>query len=114
MVRLIRLARLVMPLLLLALGLGSAASAQAAMFKCVDRNGKTVYSDSPCDGNANAAPWKPKREITVMGRDSFVGRKSSDPPTDKRPSWLKPLDPIGDCKAKGGKFDPEMRACMIP
>jgi hypothetical protein len=32
---------------------------------------------------------------------------------DNRPAWLKPIDPVGDCKAKGGTVDKELRACIV-
>jgi hypothetical protein len=32
---------------------------------------------------------------------------------DNRPVWLKPIDPVGDCKAKGGTVDKELRACIV-
>ena len=87
-------------------------SAKAAMYKCVAADGKTVYADHPCDGNANAKAWQPKQPLNVVKSETLTGTKAQ--PADKRPAWLKPLDPVGDCKRKGGKIDPELRACMLP
>jgi Domain of unknown function (DUF4124) len=88
-------------------------SARAEMYKCNDAGGKTVYADKPCNGNPNAKPWKPKAPLNVVSSESLTGTKKSES-AEKRPSWLKPIDPIGDCKRKGGKIDPELRACIVP
>lgn len=87
-------------------------AAHATMYKCVDGAGRTVYSDQPCNNNPSASQWKPKQPLNVVSSESLTGRKAE--PADKRPAWLKPIDPVGDCKKKGGKIDPELRACMLP
>lgn len=87
-------------------------TAQAAMFKCTDASGKVVYADKPCGGDPKATAWQPKAPLNVVSSESLTGKKPQA--KDNRPSWLKPLDPVGDCKKKGGKIDPELRACMLP
>lgn len=82
------------------------------MYKCTDASGKIAYADKPCAGNPKAAPWKPKEPLNVVSSESLTGRKAEA--KDNRPGWLKPIDPVGDCKKKGGKIDPELRACIIP
>jgi hypothetical protein len=86
---------------------------KAEMYKCSDSSGKTVYTDQPCNGNPNAKPWKPKQPLNVVSSESLTGARKTEA-ADKRPGWLKPIDPVGDCKRKGGKIDPEFRACMLP
>lgn len=88
-------------------------AAKAQMYKCTDASGKTAYADKPCSGNPNAKPWVPKQPLNVVSSESLTGARKTEP-ADKRASWLKPIDPIGDCKRKGGKIDPEFRACMLP
>jgi Domain of unknown function (DUF4124) len=78
---------------------------KAEMYKCSDSSGKTVYAD--------AKPWKPKGPLNVVSSESLTGARKTEA-ADKRPGWLKPIDPVGDCKRKGGKIDPEFRACMLP
>jgi hypothetical protein len=40
--------------------------------------------------------------------------KARSASTDGRPDWLKPIDPIGDCKRRGGVIDRDLRACRLP
>lgn len=90
------------------------APAHAAMYKCRGADGRTTYSDQPCAKGADT--WKPRASITVMPAASLTGRAAVGKAEtgDKRPEWLRPLDPIGDCKRKGGRIDRELRACIVP
>lgn len=89
-------------------------SAKAAMFKCTDGNGKTTYSDQPCAGDPNAKAWTPKQPLNVVRAETLTGRKDAPAAADKRPEWLRAPSPVGDCKKRGGKIDPELRACILP
>lgn len=86
--------------------------AGAAMYKCPGPGGRIEYTDHPCDGNPKTQPWRPKQPLNVVTSESLTGKKAA--PVDARPGWLKPIDPIGDCKRSGGTFDPEFRACKMP
>lgn len=90
-----------------------AGPTKAEMYKCANANGQTVYADKPCNGDPKAKPWVPKQPLNVVKSESLTGGQKKAA-ADSRPSWLKPIDPIGDCKRKGGKIDPELRACMLP
>lgn len=89
--------------------------ATAATFKCKNAAGKIEYTDQPCNNQPDAKPWTPKQPLNVMSRDAVSGQPSgTSAPPDKRPAWLKAPSPVGDCKAKGGTFDPEFKACRLP
>jgi Domain of unknown function (DUF4124) len=94
-----------------ALLLGLAAPAHAALFKC-QLAGKTVYQDAPCPGVKDSKPYTPKNPINTVSSESLTGQSKTAP--DHRPSWAKPMDPIADCKAKGGQVDRELKACIVP
>jgi Domain of unknown function (DUF4124) len=108
-------------------------TAKAAMYKCIDAGGRTIYTDHACNGDPKAKTWQPKQPLNVVKSETLTGVRSevatdqrpawlkpsgdaakSPASGDKRPSWLKPMDPIGDCKRKGGTIDPEFRACRLP
>ncbi|MEZ5653536.1 MAG: DUF4124 domain-containing protein [Burkholderiaceae bacterium] len=90
--------------------------AHATMYKCRGSDGRTTYGDEPCANGGGE--WKPRTNITVLPSSSLTGSKNANAgesaTTDARPQWLKPIDPIGDCKRRGGKIDKELRACMLP
>ncbi len=99
--------------LTLAAVLGTAAMpANAELYKCRTRDGRVEFTDQRCAGATSAEPFRPKRELTVIESRRFTGKPKEAAPG--RPAWLKPLDPVGDCKAKGGRIDPEFRACIVP
>ena len=90
------------------------APAHATMFKCRTPDGRITYSDQACPNGGGA--WKPRPNVTVLPSGSFTGgsKKAGSASADGRPGWLKPIDPIGDCKRRGGEIDREMRACRLP
>lgn len=90
----------------------TAMPAQAELYKCRTRDGRVEFTDQKCPGATSAEPFRPRRELTVIESERFTGKPRTAAPG--RPSWLKPLDPVGDCKAKGGRIDPELRACIVP
>lgn len=103
-----------------ALAIGALAAAllpldaAAAMFKCRAPGGGVEYSDKPCNGDPKAKPFVPK-PLNTVSSESLTGRKAEPPPEkDVRPEWLRPLNPIEDCRKKGGEFDKEFRACKMP
>jgi hypothetical protein len=101
----------------LALALTATAfTAQAATYKCTRAGGKVEYTDQPCSADGGDKPWSPKQPLNVMSSQAMQGKGGEASPSapDKRPAWLKPISPVGDCKAKGGTFDPEFRACKLP
>lgn len=81
------------------------------MYKCAGPNGRISYADRPCPPGAGK-PMRSRGSFTVIESGNLTGTRSR--PGDTRPGWLKPIDPIGDCKRKGGRIDPELRACIIP
>lgn len=88
--------------------------ASATMYKCPGPGGRIEYSDKPCGGDPKAKPFVPK-PLNTVSSESLTGRKAEPPPEkDARPDWLKPLNPIEDCRKKGGEFDKEFRACKMP
>jgi hypothetical protein len=84
---------------------------EAATYKC-QVSGKTVYQDKECPGVKDSKPYTPKNPINTISSEAMTGQPKKE--VDNRPAWLKPIDPIGDCKAKGGTIDKELRACLIP
>jgi hypothetical protein len=100
-----------------AIALGFAAvfcapkSVEAALYKC-QVAGKTVYQDKECPGLKDSKPYTPKNPINTISSEAITGQPKKE--VDNRPAWLKPIDPIGDCKAKGGTVDKELRACIVP
>ena len=105
--------------------LSAASTSYAQIYKCT-KDGKVEYANSPCDKEAK--PVQLKGNVTVLGKEAFVGKKDepakadgkADGKTDNKADGkgtilgIKPLDPIGDCTKKGGKIDKELRACIIP
>jgi hypothetical protein len=95
--------------------------ATAAPHKCVGAGGKVEYIDGPCKVGATEKPIKAK-PVTVMRSEDVSGKpkdaQEKEQANDHRPKWLKEanqsLDPIAQCKAKGGTIDKELRACMLP
>ncbi len=87
-------------------------AAHAALYKCTGADGRTEYTDAPCRNDPKATPWRPRQPLNVVPSESLTGQPKG--PADVRPAWLKPPDPIGDCKRRGGTFDPEFRACRLP
>ena len=99
------------------IGLGSCliafTDARAEVFKCLDANGRTHYSDRPCPPGRERAYQPPP--LTTMESDKLTGGRRADAPEKGLRKWLpKPLDPIADCRARGGEIDKEMRACRLP
>jgi hypothetical protein len=84
---------------------------EAAMYKC-QMGGKTVYQDKECPGVKDSKPYTPRNPISTMSSEAMTGQPKKQ--VDNRPAWLKPIDPIGDCKARGGTLDKELRACQLP
>ena len=97
------------------LALSWLAPVHADMYKCRGADGRTTYGDAPCP--SGGAAWKPRANVTVVPSSSLTGRRAG---ADKSESLdgssqsLKPIDPIGDCKRRGGRIDRELRACMVP
>ena len=97
--------------------IGFASASHAQIYKCT-KDGKVEYANSPCDKEAK--PVRLKGNVTVLGKEAFVGKKDELTKTDSKADGkgtilgIKPLDPIGDCTKKGGKIDKELRACIIP
>jgi Domain of unknown function (DUF4124) len=92
-------------------------SAQADIYKCV-KDGKVEYANSPCEKDAKSVQLK--GNVTVLKKEAITGKTET---TKAEPAaatgiaglpGIKPPDPIGDCKKKGGTFDPEFRACKLP
>ncbi len=90
---------------------------QADIYKCV-KDGKVEYANSPCEKDAKSVQLK--GNVTVLKKEAITGKTES---TKSEPTAalgipglpaIKPPDPIGDCKKKGGTFDPEFRACKLP
>jgi Domain of unknown function (DUF4124) len=94
-------------LLPLALAL-TCAPVQAEIYKCT-KDGKVEYANVPCEKDAKPAALK--GNVTVVNKSAFVGKEGKDPKASVLP---KPLDPVGDCKRKGGEIDPEFKACRLP
>jgi len=89
--------------------------AQATMYKCKSADGRTIYGDEPCTNGGGA--WTPRNAITILPSSALTGNRAKSAASasnDGRPDWLKPIDPIGDCKRRGGQIDREMRACRLP
>ncbi len=84
---------------------------QADLYKCTI-SGRVVYQDQACPGQADAKPYQFKAPLNTVTSQSLTGKAKEKP--DNKPAWLKPLNPIEDCKAKGGTFNPEFRACQMP
>jgi Domain of unknown function (DUF4124) len=94
--------------------------ARADIYKCV-KDGKVEYANSPCEKDAKSVQLK--GNVTVLKKEAITGKAD---PTKTEPTSasgipslpslpnIKPPDPIGDCKKKGGTFDPEFRACKLP
>ena len=80
------------------------------MYKCQVK-GRTMFQDSVCPGVKDSQPYIPKAKLNTMSSEAITGKPKEAP--DSRPGWLKPMDPIADCKAKGGIVDKELRACML-
>ena len=101
------------PSVLLVTALVFAPNSQAQIYKCT-KDGRVEYANSPCDKEAK--PVQLKGNVTVLGKEAFVGKKDDAAKADGKGAILgiKPLDPIGDCTKKGGKVDKELRACIIP
>jgi hypothetical protein len=59
------------PLLILTLAFAISGAHAQTMFKCVDANGKTSYSDQPCSGKVVA-----KKEIDVRANLDVVEREA--------------------------------------
>jgi hypothetical protein len=90
--------------------------AHAEVYKCT-RGGRVEYSNSPC--SKDAKPHQLKGNVTVINSEALTGKakESKAEGAGKGPTsilGIKPLDPIGDCKRKGGEFDKEFRACRMP
>lgn len=97
----------------LASGLVAVTDAKAEVYKCQDANGRTQYSDRPCQAGREKA-YKPPQLTTIESDKLTGGRRPAEPESGIR-KWLpKPLDPIADCRARGGEIDKEMRACRLP
>jgi hypothetical protein len=84
---------------------------EAALYKC-QIGGKTVYQDKECPGIKDSKPYTPRNPISTMSSEAMTGQSKKQ--VDKHPAWLKPIDPMGDCKARGGTIDKELRACQLP
>jgi hypothetical protein len=95
----------------LLIGLAMPQMSQAALYKC-QIAGKTVYQDKECPGAKDSKPYTPRNPISTMSSEALTGQPKKE--VDNRPAWLKPIDPIGDCKARGGTIDKELRACIVP
>ena len=81
------------------------------MYKCQIK-GRIVFQDAVCPGEKDSQPYVPKAKINTMSSEAMTGKPKEA--VDARPGWLKPIDPIADCKAKGGTIDKELRACALP
>jgi hypothetical protein len=99
----------------------SASTVQAAPHKCVTAGGKVEYTDGPCKTGSTEKPIKAK-PVSVLKSEEVSGKPKDaaeiEKANDHRPKWLKEanqaLDPIAQCKAKGGTIDKEFRACRLP
>jgi Domain of unknown function (DUF4124) len=99
----------------------SASTVHAAPHKCVSAAGKVEYTDGPCKTGSTEKPIKAK-PVTVLKSEEVSGKPKDaaeiEKANDHRPKWLKEanqaLDPIAQCKAKGGTIDKEFRACRLP
>jgi Domain of unknown function (DUF4124) len=99
----------------------ASAPVQAAPHKCVGANGKVEYTDGPCKTGSTEKPIKAK-PVTVLKSEDVSGKPmdaaQKEKANDHRPKWLKEaneaLDPVAQCKAKGGTIDKEFRACKLP
>ena len=102
------------PKLLLGIAFLLAAAApgqsEAALYKC-QIAGKTVFQDKECPGVKDSKPYTPRNPINTMSSTAMTGQPKKE--VDNRPAWLKPIEPVGDCKAKGGTVDKELRACIV-
>lgn len=94
-------------------GLVTVNAVQAEVHKCQDANGKIQYSDQPCRP-AQARAYRPPPLTTIESTKLTGGRREAQEEKGIR-KWLpRPLDPIRDCRERGGEFDPEFRACRLP
>jgi hypothetical protein len=99
----------------------SLSVAHGAPHKCVGAGGKVEYTDGPCKVGSTEKPIKAK-PVTVLKGEEISGKPKDPAETEKandhRPKWLKEanqtLDPIAQCKAKGGTIDKEFKACRLP
>ena len=94
-------------------GLVAVTDARAEVYKCQDANGRTQYSDRRCPAG-RAMNYVPP-QLTPIESDKLTGGRRADAPPKGIRKWLpKPLDPVADCRARGGEIDKEMRACRLP
>lgn len=97
----------------LASGLVTVADARAEVYKCQVANGRIQYSDRPCEVGRSTTYAPPP--LTTIESDRLTGGHRKAVPEKGIGKWLpKPLDPIADCRARGGEIDKEFRACRLP
>jgi hypothetical protein len=93
---------------------GASADTQAAMYKCKSAADKWEYTDQPCPGDPKAQPWQAKQALNVLSREALTGQKTPIAGQVPSENIIKVPRPVTDCKAKGGTWDTEFRACKLP
>ncbi len=104
------LGALAVPGLVLGLAIGlSSPEASAKVYKCQDATGKIQYADRPCY-REQTQPYRPP-ELTMVEAARVTGGRKADAGRNRR---TRSLDPVGECRARGGEIDRELRTCRLP
>ncbi len=94
----------------LAASTGPGQADSRTVWRCTNKDGRTVFSDEPCPGAAQARPWKPKTAAAGIQRSA----QPAGNPAPARAADAARHDPFVECQRRGGNFDPASRICRLP
>jgi hypothetical protein len=102
---------LAVPGLALGLAIGlSSPEAIAKVYRCQDATARILYADSPCY-RARTRPYRLRGAATIEPARRTGGHWVD---AEANPSRTRPLDPVRECRARGGDIDPELHGCGLP